>query len=116
MQEGTPAFVEMVEISRALMDHRAARLPYLVYLRHPTTGGVYASWGSLAHITVAEPQALDRLPGPQGLRGAQRPPVPSRRADVAENLAAKGVIDAVVEPEALPRTGRSGTRGARRPP
>ena len=45
MQEGTPAFIEMVEISRALMAHRAARLPYLVHLRHPTTGGVYASWG-----------------------------------------------------------------------
>ena len=30
MQEGTPAFVQMVEISRALMDHRAAGLPYLV--------------------------------------------------------------------------------------
>jgi len=37
MQEGTPAFVEMVEISRALMRHRASGLPYLVYLRHPTT-------------------------------------------------------------------------------
>src|SRR5699024_10788122 len=54
MQEGTPAFVKMVEISRALMDHQAAGLPYLVYLRHPTTGGVFASWGSLAHITVGE--------------------------------------------------------------
>src|SRR6476469_8408293 len=29
MQEGTPAFVRMVEISRALMDHRPAGLPYL---------------------------------------------------------------------------------------
>ena len=33
MQEGTPAFVRMAEISRALMDHRAAGLPYLVHLR-----------------------------------------------------------------------------------
>src|SRR5690606_11081633 len=49
MQEGTPAFVQMVDISRAIMDHRAAGLPYLVHLRHPTTGGVFASWGSLGH-------------------------------------------------------------------
>lgn len=55
MQEGSPAFVQMIEISRALMDHQAAGLPYLVYLRHPTTGGVFASWGSLAHITVGNP-------------------------------------------------------------
>src|SRR5699024_12099027 len=47
MQEGTPAFVKMVDISRAIMDHRAAGVPYLVHLRHPTTGGVFASWGSL---------------------------------------------------------------------
>ena len=65
MQEGTPAFVRMVEISRALMDHRAAGLPYLVHLRHPTTGGVYASWGSLGHVTVAEPGALVGFLGPK---------------------------------------------------
>ena len=55
MQEGTPAFVKMVDIARALTEHKAAGLPYLVHLRHPTTGGVFASWGSLGHITVAEP-------------------------------------------------------------
>ncbi len=35
MQEGTPAFVEMVTISRAVARHKAAGLPYLVYLRTP---------------------------------------------------------------------------------
>ena len=101
MQEGTPAFVEMVTISRAIMDHRVAGLPYLVYLRHPTTGGVYASWGSLGHVTVAEPEALVGFLGPkvyEALRGA---PFPAG-VQTAENLADKGVIDAVVRPEDLP--------------
>ncbi|GAA1944177.1 carboxyl transferase domain-containing protein [Nocardioides hwasunensis] len=101
MQEGTPAFVRMVEISRALMDHRAAGLPYLVHLRHPTTGGVYASWGSLGHVTVAEPGALVGFLGPkvyEGLNG--RPFRPG--VQVAENLAATGVIDGVVDAEHLP--------------
>jgi acetyl-CoA carboxylase beta subunit len=101
MQEGTPAFVRMVEISRALMDHRAAGLPYLVHLRHPTTGGVYASWGSLGHVTVAEPGALVGFLGPkvyEGLHG--RPFRPG--VQVAENLAATGVIDGVVPAEHLP--------------
>ncbi|WP_439936775.1 carboxyl transferase domain-containing protein [Nocardia sp. N13] len=101
MQEGTPAFVRMVEISRALMDHRAAGLPYLVHLRHPTTGGVYASWGSLGHVTVAEPGALVGFLGPkvyEGLNG--RPFRPG--VQVAENLAANGVIDGVVGAEDLP--------------
>jgi acetyl-CoA carboxylase beta subunit len=101
MQEGTPAFVGMVDISRALMDHRAAGLPYLVHLRHPTTGGVYASWGSLGHITVAEPGALIGFLGPKvyaGLTGEEFP----EGVQTAENLAAHGVIDAVVPAEDLP--------------
>ncbi len=101
MQEGTPAFVGMVDISRALMDHRAAGLPYLVHLRHPTTGGVYASWGSLGHITVAEPGALIGFLGPKvyaGLTGEEFPD----GVQTAENLAAHGVIDAVVRAEDLP--------------
>ena len=101
MQEGTPAFLQMVEISRALMDHRAAGLPYLVYLRHPTTGGVFASWGSLGHVTVAEPKALLGFLGPrvyEALNGRPFPP----GVQTSENLAARGVIDAVAPAEELP--------------
>ena len=70
----------MVAISRAVMAHRAAGLPYLVHLRHPTTGGVYASWGSLGHVTVAEPGALVGFLGPkvyEALEGRPFPPVSS---------------------------------------
>jgi acetyl-CoA carboxylase carboxyl transferase subunit beta len=101
MQEGAPAFVEMVRISRALMAHKAAGLPYLVHLRHPTTGGVFASWGSLGHVTVAEPGALVGFLGPkvyEALHGEQFP----AGVQTAENLAAHGVIDGVVAAEDLP--------------
>ncbi len=64
MQEGTVAFLQMVKISAAVAQHRAAGLAYLVYLRHPTTGGVLASWGSLGHVTAAEPAALVGFLGP----------------------------------------------------
>ncbi len=101
MQEGTRAFVGMIDISRALMDHRAAGLPYLVHLRHPTTGGVFASWGSLGHITVAEPGALVGFLGPKVYAGLTGEAFPSG-VQTAENLAAHGVIDAVVPAEDLP--------------
>ena len=65
MQEGTPAFVQMVRISQAVATHKGEGLPYLVYLRHPTTGGVMASWGSLGHVTAAEPGALVGFLGPR---------------------------------------------------
>ena len=100
MQEGTPAFVRMIEISRALMDHRAARLPYLVHLRHPTTGGVFASWGSLAHLTVAEPEALVGFLGPKVYEALGGEAFPAG-VQTSENLAAHGILDAVVPAEAL---------------
>ena len=101
MQEGTPAFVQMAEISAAIMAHRAAGLPYLVQLRHPTTGGVFASWGSLGHVTVAEPSALIGFLGPKVYEGLNKRPFPPG-VQTAENLAAKGIVDAVVPVENLP--------------
>lgn len=100
MQEGTPAFVEMVTISRAIVEHKAAGLPYLVYLRHPTTGGVFASWGSLGHVTVAEPGALVGFLGPKVYEALTGRPFP-QGVQRAENLVDKGVIDAVVPTEQL---------------
>lgn len=100
MQEGTPAFVKMVDISRAVVAHRAAGLPYLVYLRHPTTGGVLASWGSLGHVTVGEPGALIGFLGPRVYETLHGQPFPDG-IQVAENLVDKGILDAVVPPEEL---------------
>ena len=100
MQEGTPAFVEMVTISRAIVAHKSAGLPYLVYLRHPTTGGVFASWGSLGHVTVAEPGALVGFLGPKVYEALNGKPFP-QGVQLAENLVEKGVIDAVVPTDQL---------------
>lgn len=100
MQEGTLAFLSMVKITGAVRAHRQAGLPYLVYLRHPTTGGVMASWGSLGHINVAEPGALLGFLGPRVYEALYGEAFPEN-VQVAENLFHKGLIDAVVEPEDL---------------
>ncbi|GLU50411.1 carboxyl transferase domain-containing protein [Nocardiopsis ansamitocini] len=101
MQEGTLAFLAMVKISAAIAAHKAAGLSYLVYLRHPTTGGVLASWGSQGHVTVAEPGALIGFLGPrvyEALYGKEFP----EGVQVAENLYRSGLVDAVLEAEHLP--------------
>jgi acetyl-CoA carboxylase carboxyl transferase subunit beta len=100
MQEGTVAFMQMVKITAAITAHKAAHLPYLVYLRHPTTGGVFASWGSLGHLTVAEPAALVGFLGPRVYEALCHDRFP---ADVqtSENLQQHGLIDAVRPPELL---------------
>jgi acyl-CoA carboxylase subunit beta len=98
LQEGTVAFLQMVKVAAAIADHRSAGLPYLVYLRHPTTGGVLASWGSLGHVTAAEPGALIGFLGPRVYEALHGQPFPPG-VQVAENLHAKGLVDAVVEPK-----------------
>ncbi|MGY0387657.1 carboxyl transferase domain-containing protein [Nocardioides sp. WG-D5] len=100
MQEGTPAFVQMVRIAEAVTRHKAAGLPYLVYLRHPTTGGVMASWGSLGHVTVAEPAALLGFLGPKVYEVLNGRPFPAG-VQVSENLFAHGLVDGVVPPDEL---------------
>lgn len=103
MQEGTVAFLQMVKIAAAVRLHKRAHLPYLVYLRHPTTGGVFASWGSLGHITVAEPGALIGFLGPRVYELLYGEPFPAG-IQTAENLQRHGVIDGVVPLEELRRT------------
>ncbi|WP_406005156.1 hypothetical protein OG440_02500 [Streptomyces sp. NBC_00637] len=46
-----------------------------MHLGDPTTGGVFASWGSLGHVTVGEPGARIGFLGPkvyEALRGEHR--------------------------------------------
>jgi acyl-CoA carboxylase subunit beta len=100
MQEGTRAFVGMVKISAAVAAHKEAGLPYIVYLRHPTTGGVFASWGSLGHVTVAEPGALVGFLGPRVYEALYDAPFPPD-VQTSENLYEHGLLDAVLPIESL---------------
>ncbi|MEE2035512.1 carboxyl transferase domain-containing protein, partial [Rhodococcus chondri] len=95
MQEGTLAFVQMVKIAAAVAAHKAAHLGYAVYLRNPTTGGVFASWGSLGHVTAAEPGALVGFLGPRVYQALYQEDFPEG-VQTAENLYRRGVIDGVV--------------------
>ncbi|MFF4415401.1 carboxyl transferase domain-containing protein [Streptosporangium sp. NPDC001559] len=103
MQEGTRAFVLMADLARAVSEHRRHGLAYVAHLRHPTTGGAFASWGSLGHFTAAEPGALLAFSGPRvhaTLTGTRFP----EGVQTAENLSARGVIDAVLTPEEMRAT------------
>lgn len=100
VQEGTPAFVMIVDIARALVDHKNSGLLYLTYLRNPTTGGVLASWGSMGHITIVEPNALIGFLGPTVCEALNQRPFPEGIQN-AEHLVSEGVVDSVLAPEQL---------------
>jgi acetyl-CoA carboxylase carboxyl transferase subunit beta len=66
-----------------------------VYLANPTTGGVFASWSSLAHVTFAEPGATIGFTGPRVAATLGEPIVPAD-SQTAEGLLANGLVDAIV--------------------
>ncbi|CAN5746320.1 carboxyl transferase domain-containing protein [soil metagenome] len=96
MQEGALGFVQMVKTAAAVRRFRAGGLPYASYLLDPTTGGVLASWASLAHVTWAEPGALIGFAGPRVALLQTGRSLPEG-VQTAENLQAHGVIDDVFE-------------------
>lgn len=96
MQEGALGFVQMVKTASAVRSFRAGALPYAAYLLDPTTGGVLASWASLAHVTWAEPGALIGFAGPRVALLQTGRSLPEG-VQTAENLRAHGVIDDVFE-------------------
>jgi acyl-CoA carboxylase subunit beta len=100
MQEGTVAFLQMIGITAAIARHKQAGLPYLVYLRHPTFGGVLASWGSLGHVTIAEPGASIGFLGPRVYQALYGEPFPEG-VQTAEHMAERGLLDAVVPHEQI---------------
>lgn len=100
MQEGTLAVVGMAKLAAAAGRLRAAGLPYVVCLTHPTMGGVFASWGSLGTVTFALPGALAGFAGPRVVELLTGRPL-SARVQRSETLAAHGLIDGVVEPSAV---------------
>ena len=94
MQEGTVAFLQMVKIAAAVELHKRAHLPYLVYLRHPTTGGVTASYAMLGDVQIAEPNALICFAGPRVIEQTLGEKLPDG-FQRAEYLLDHGMLDRV---------------------
>ncbi|HWI24583.1 MAG TPA: acetyl-CoA carboxylase, carboxyltransferase subunit beta, partial [Lysobacter sp.] len=65
MQESLFSLMQMAKTSAALARLRAAGLPYVSVMTHPTTGGVSASFAMLGDLNIAEPEALIGFAGPR---------------------------------------------------
>ena len=74
---------------------KEARLPYIVVLTNPTTGGVTASYAMLGDIHIAEPGALIGFAGPRVIEQTVREKLPEG-FQRAEYLRAHGMGDMVV--------------------
>ena len=95
MQEGMFALAQMVRTTVAVRRLRAARLPYIVILTNPTTGGVTASYAMLGDVQIAEPGAVIGFAGARVIEQTIRERLPEG-FQRAEYLRAHGMIDLVV--------------------
>ena len=95
MQEGMFSLMQMPRTTVAIQRLRAARLPYIVVLTNPTTGGVTASYAMLGDIHIAEPGALIGFAGPRVIEQTIREKLPPG-FQRAEYLKDHGMVDAVV--------------------
>jgi acetyl-CoA carboxylase carboxyl transferase subunit beta len=95
MQEGILSLMQMPRTTVAVQELREARLPYIVVLTHPTTGGVTASYAMLGDIQIAEPGALIGFAGPRVIEQTIREQLPNG-FQRAEYLFDHGMIDMVV--------------------
>ena len=76
MQEGILSLMQMPRTTVAVAMLKEAKLPYIVVLTHPTTGGVTASYAMLGDIHIAEPNALICFAGPRVIEQTIREKLP----------------------------------------
>jgi acetyl-CoA carboxylase carboxyl transferase subunit beta len=103
MQEGPLSLMQMARTTLAIQELKQARLPYVVVLTDPTTGGVTASYAMLGDIHLAEPGAMIGFAGPRVIEETIRETLPPG-FQRSEYLVEKGMVDRVTPRKELPET------------
>jgi acetyl-CoA carboxylase carboxyl transferase subunit beta len=96
MQESLFSLMQMSKVSAALAKLHKHKLPYIVVLTDPTTGGVSASLAMLGDIHIAEPNALICFAGPRVIEQTVRETLPEG-FQRSEFLLEKGMVDMIVD-------------------
>jgi acetyl-CoA carboxylase carboxyl transferase subunit beta len=95
MQESTTALMQMAKTSASIGTLAEAKLPYIVVLTNPTTGGSTASFAMLGDIHLAEPKALIGFAGPRVIKEAVKCELPEG-FQKSEFLLEHGFCDRIV--------------------
>ena len=100
MQEGPLSLIQMVKTAGAVSKHSEKGLLYISVITDPTTGGVSASFASLADIIIAEPHAVFGFTGKRIIEDTIKKELPDD-FQTAESALKNGAIDMVVEREKI---------------
>lgn len=100
MQEGILSLMQMARTTVAVTMMKEARLPYIVILTDPTTGGVSASFAMLGDIHIAEPKATIGFTGARVIEQTLRQKLPEG-FQTSEYLLDHGMVDMVIHRKEL---------------
>ena len=103
MQEGIHSLMQLTRTTIAIEEVRENRLPYVVVLTDPTTGGVSASFAMLGDIAIAEPGAIIGFAGQRVIEQTIRETLPEG-FQRSEYLLEHGMVDMVVHRKDLRET------------
>ena len=103
MQEGVLSLMQLPRTTVGVDMLHEAKLPYIVVLTDPTTGGVSASYAMLGDVQIAEPGALIGFSGLRVIEQTIRERLPEG-FQRAEYLLDHGMIDMIVHRHQLKGT------------
>nr|WP_243118017.1 acetyl-CoA carboxylase carboxyltransferase subunit alpha [Hathewaya histolytica] len=103
MQEGMISLYQMAKVVAAIEKHSQKGLLYISVLTDPTTGGVIASFASIADIIIGEPNATIGFAGKRIIKNTTNEEFP-KNFQTSEFYFENGHIDMICERKKMKKT------------
>jgi acetyl-CoA carboxylase carboxyl transferase subunit beta len=103
MMESSIALMQMSRTALAVNELKNKKIPFVVVITNPTTGGVTASWAMLGDVILAEKGSVCGFAGKRVIQDTVRETLPDE-FQTAEYVRDHGFIDLVIERKYLNST------------
>jgi len=95
MQEGIISLMQLAKTISSIRRLKESGLPYISIISNPTTGGVSASFATIADVIISEPGALFCFAGPRVVKQTIKKELPEDFGLAERNLK-NGQVDLIV--------------------
>lgn len=95
MQEGIVSLMQMAKTVSSVNRVKENRIPFIAVITNPTSGGVSASFATIADVIIAEPDALFCFAGPRVVKQTIKKNLPADFGSSERNLK-NGQVDMII--------------------
>ena len=95
MQEGVISLMQMAKTVSSVNRVKENKIPYITIIANPTSGGISASFATIADIIIAEPEALFCFAGPRVVKQTIKKNLPPDFGTSERNFK-NGQVDMIV--------------------